>query len=68
MQASATGTLTLTSGSAKSVVTLKAQAVDGIPALSASNVTADGFTARWVDVDKNGGDYTLNVYLADGKR
>lgn len=40
--------------------------VDGIPALSASNVTADGFTARWVDVDKNGGDYTLNVYLADG--
>lgn len=66
VQASATGTLTLTSGSAKSVVTLKAQAVDGIPALSASNVTADGFTARWVDVDKNGGDYTLNVYLADG--
>lgn len=66
MQASATGTLTLTSGSVKSVVTLKAQAVDGIPALSASNVTADGFTARWVDVDKNGGDYTLNVYLADG--
>lgn len=66
VQASATGTLTLTSGSAKSVVTLKAQAVDGIPALSASNVTANGFTARWVDVDKNGGDYTLNVYLADG--
>lgn len=66
VQASATGTLTLTSGSAKSVVTLKAQAVDGIPALSTSNVTANGFTARWVDVDKNGGDYTLNVYLADG--
>lgn len=62
----AVGTLTLASGTAKSVVTLKAQAVDGIPALPATNITADGFTARWTDIDKDGGDYTLSVLLADG--
>lgn len=64
--ATATATLTLTSGAAKTSVALKAQAVDGIPALPAANVTSDGFTARWTDIDKDGSNYQLSVYRADG--
>lgn len=64
--ATATATLTLTSGAAKTSVALKAQAVDGIPALPATNVTSDGFTARWTDIDKDGSNYQLSVYHADG--
>ena len=62
----ATGTLTIKSDEAQSVVTLKAQAVDGIPALSATNIGTDRFTANWVDIDQDGSNYTLSVFLADG--
>lgn len=62
----ATGTLTIKSDEAQTVVTLKAQAVDGIPALSATNIGTDRFTANWVDIDQDGSNYTLSVFLADG--
>lgn len=62
----ATGTLTLSSGEASSTVSLKAQAVDGIPALPATNVTSKSFTANWIDIDNDGSNYTLFVYYEDG--
>lgn len=65
--ADAVGTLVLSSTEAKSTVSLTAKAVDGIPALPATNVTMDSFTANWTDIDNDGGNYTLSVYLSDGK-
>lgn len=64
--ATSTGTLTLSSSEVTSSVSLKAIAVDGIPALEATNITSTGFTARWTDVDNNGDDYTLSIYNEDG--
>ena len=61
-----TGSLTIKSDEAQAVVTLKAQAVDGIPALNATNIGADRFTANWIDIDQDGSNYTLSVFLADG--
>ena len=57
----ANGTLTLASGDAKSVVTLKAETAADITALDADNVTETSFDAHWVCVDKAGTQYTLNV-------
>ncbi len=62
----ATGTLTLTSGTAKTAVTLTAEAIDGIPALPAAEVSQTSFVANWVDVSKDGSNYTLSVFAADG--
>lgn len=59
--AESTGTLTLASGTAKSVITLKAKAVDGIPALPATEVGEETFTARWVCVDDAAATYELHV-------
>ncbi len=56
-----TGTLTLRSGDALSTVTLKATAVDGIPALDAQNVSEVSFDARWVSLDPAGTTYQLHV-------
>lgn len=64
--ATATGTLTISSSEVSTTVNLKAQAVDGIPALQATNVSTDSFTARWTDVDRDGSKYKLSVFLADG--
>lgn len=64
--ATATGSLTLTSGTAKTAVTLTAQAVDGIPALAASEVSQNSFVANWLDVSKDGSNYNLSVFAADG--
>ena len=55
-----TATLTLTSGSLKTTVTLRAQAVTGIPALAAEDVDEDSFTARWQPLG-DFADYTLDV-------
>lgn len=55
-----TATLTVTSGSLKSNVTLKAQAIDGIPAYEATNVTEDSFTANWLGLGDETS-YTLTV-------
>lgn len=58
------GTLTVSNKEVSATISLRAQAVDGIPALSAANVTSESFTARWTDVDKTG-NYTLIVYESD---
>lgn len=58
--------LTLSSSEVSATVTVKAQAVDGIPALPATNVTPDAFNANWTDIHKDGGNYSLSVFLADG--
>lgn len=47
----ATGTLTLTSGTARSALTLWAKAVDGLPAMQATNVSETSFQANWVCID-----------------
>ena len=64
--ATANGTLTISSSEVSTTVNLKAQAVDGIPALQATNVSTDSFTAHWTDVDHDGSKYKLSVFLADG--
>ncbi|MEG1766751.1 MAG: endonuclease [Muribaculaceae bacterium] len=58
-------TLTISSSEVSSTITLKATTYDGIPALSATNITTDAFTANWIDIT-NTGNYTLNVFQADG--
>lgn len=59
-----TGSLTLTCGDLSSNVTLKAEAVDGIPALPAMNIMTTSFIAAWTDI--LGGQYDLRVFLEDG--
>lgn len=56
-----TGVLTLTSGSAKSAITLHAEAVSGIQALPATDITTNSFEAHWVNIDPAGTTYRLNV-------
>lgn len=58
------GSLTLTSGSLNATVMLKAEAVDGIPALPAMNVMTTSFIAAWTDL--LGGKYALLVFASDG--
>lgn len=55
-----TATLTLKSGDLKTTVTLSLKALDGLPALEATNVTGESFTARWVDL---GTDNTLSLQV-----
>lgn len=45
-----TGTLTFRSGDLTSTVTLRAEAISGIPALPAEDIAIDGFTARWMSL------------------
>lgn len=58
-----TAALTLKSGSATSRVNLIGEAVDGLPALAATDVTPGSFTARWIYVgDADARDcYSLHV-------
>lgn len=60
----ASSVLTFRSGSAVSAVNVSAEAVDGIPALQATDITTDGFTARWIYVGEAfaGGKYKLSIY------
>ena len=60
--------LTLTSGTTVNKVTLKGRARDGLPAGDAEDITADGFTARWVNVGDElaDGKYRLDVADAGG--
>lgn len=57
--------ITFSSNEASSTISVTGTAYDGIPALSATNVTQNSFTARWVDVTGSG-NYILNVYEGDG--
>jgi hypothetical protein len=60
---SATATLTLTSGDAKSTVTIKANAINGLPVNAPSDITEDSFTANWVYIgDATDGNYSINLY------
>lgn len=61
---SSSAILTLKSGSLTTTVTLKAEAVDGIPALPAENVMTSSFIACWTDL--LGGMYSLKVFESDG--
>lgn len=55
------GTLTLACGDLSVKVTLRGTAVDGLPALAATEVSEDGFTANWVCIDGASAEYTLDV-------
>ena len=58
-----TGTLTVKSGSAQSVVSLTAKAVDGLPAQPATNITETSFVAHWTDIDHDpAARYTISVF------
>jgi hypothetical protein len=63
-----TGTLTITSGDAKSTVTLTATAYDGLPASAPTNITSESFTAHWtyVGMADSNGCYILNVTDING--
>lgn len=63
----ATGTLRIASSETASTFPLHAVAVDGIPAQQASDITADAFTAHWIDINQDGSNYLLSVYYEDGK-
>ena len=52
-----TGTLNLTCGSINVSATLQAKVLGGIPALPPSEITAEGFTARWIDQSGTAGTY-----------
>lgn len=60
-----TAKLQIYNGEVNTEVTIRGESVDGIPALSATDVTYDGFTAHWTDVD-NGAIYKLVVFESDG--
>lgn len=60
---SSTGRLTVKSGSAQSVVSLSAKAVDGLPAQPATNITETSFVAHWTNIDQAPtARYTISVF------
>lgn len=58
-------TIKISSSEVSTTFNVTAITYDGIPALNATNITMDGFTARWVDVSGSG-NYNFNLYEADG--
>lgn len=60
-----TATLEIYNGEVNTAVTVTGECVDGIPALDATGVTFEGFTARWIDVD-NGSTYKFHLFESDG--
>ncbi len=63
--ATATGTLSLSGGGVTVSVNLKAEAVDGIPVLPASNVTSKSFVASWKNVSDASTKYDFTLYQSD---
>nr|WP_321376290.1 endonuclease [uncultured Bacteroides sp.] len=63
--ATATGTLSLSGGGVTVSVNLKAEAVDGIPVLAASNVTSKSFVASWKNVSDASTKYDFSLYQSD---
>lgn len=55
------GTVTLSSSGVSVNINLKGTAVSGLPALAATEVSEDGFTANWVFIDGADVRYTLDV-------
>lgn len=62
----AEGTLTVASPEVSSTLVLKAMAIDGIPAMNATDVTIRSFTAHWTNVSGNG-NYALDVFESDAE-
>lgn len=56
-----TGTLTLASTGETVSLSLAGSAVNGLPALPATDIAEDGFTANWVCIDDASAQYTLDV-------
>ena len=65
----ATGTLTLTSGTAKTTVKLTANAMTGLPVGAATDISDESFVAHWTYVGDEAADgtYTLHLLDAEGK-
>jgi len=63
--ATSTGTLSLSGGGVTVSVNLKAEAVDGIPVLAASNVTSKSFVASWKNVSDALTKYDFSLYQSD---
>ena len=60
------GTLTLTSGTAKATVKLKANALNGLPAGEATAISDQSFIAHWAYVgDENTSTGTYDLYVID---
>ena len=59
------GELVLTSGDVVSRVRLTSEALDGLPAAPAENVSDTSFTARWVNVGDEFADGTYRLDVAD---
>ena len=57
--------VSVSSNEVKSTFTVRAEVVAGIPALPATNVTTDSFTANWICIDDDNADYTLSVKNID---
>lgn len=56
--------MTIANDEAKATVTLKAKATGSIPALAATDITTESFTAHWINVDATSAAYTLSVNRA----
>ena len=60
-----TATLEIYNGEVGVEVSVKGECVNGIPAQDATDVTFEGFTAHWTDVD-GGATYKFTLYEDDG--
>lgn len=63
----ATGTLTLTSGTAKTTVKLTANAMTGLPVGAATDISDESFTAHWTYVGDEAADGTYTIYVLDAE-
>ncbi len=63
----AVGTLTLTSGTAKTTVKLTANAMTGLPVGAATDISDESFTAHWTYVGDEAADGTYTIYVLDAE-
>lgn len=63
----AVGTLTLTSGTAKTTVKLTANAMTGLPVGAATDISDESFTAHWTCVGDEAADGTYTIYVLDAE-
>ncbi len=63
----ATGTLVLTSGTAKATVKLTANAMTGLPVGAATDISDESFVAHWTYVGDEAADGTYTLYLLDAE-
>lgn len=63
----AVGTLTLTSGTAKTMVKLTANAMTGLPVGAATDISDESFIAHWTYVGDEAADGTYTIYVLDAE-